>query len=345
MKGDLQESNMERLNRIENSILEIASLIASKCVDPTSNRPYSVRVIREAMKKAEFNLNERKTVKQQFLECVKLIKMKGSLPLERAKMELCAVFQVEPEDVLLELRSEDLELLNYELDIPYRVGIVADPSLYRKINDIVENAGGRLEIARQCVREEGDANLESEISRKDKVQSDAKYLQTIKKEEHANSPSGSDILPQLLLEGEGLTSLAINNRTDHGGSRGEHVEPNSRKEQKKAQKKSKKAKRREKLDGAEREDRIQKEKTRQKERQERINTNETPESASKKVSLNDASAFQNRSSCNTCGGSFSKSEYRCHFRSDWHRYNLKLKLNGVSIISEEEFNSCDANFL
>ena len=118
MRGDLQESNMERLNRIESSALEIASLITSKCVNPTTTRPYSVRIIREAIKKAEFNLNERKTVKQLFLECAKLIKAKGFLPLERENMELCAVFQEEQEIILLELKSKDLELLKYEPDIP-----------------------------------------------------------------------------------------------------------------------------------------------------------------------------------------------------------------------------------
>ena len=30
--------------------------------------------------------------------------------------------------------------------------------------------------------------------------------------------------------------------------------------------------------------------------------------------------------CNTCGGSFDKESYRQHFRSEWHRFNLKLKM-------------------
>jgi len=44
-----------------------------------------------------------------------------------------------------------------------------------------------------------------------------------------------------------------------------------------------------------------------------------------------------RKSCNTCGGDFSPSEYRAHFRSDWHRYNMQLKLKGMAAIDEKEF--------
>ena len=48
-------------------------------------------------------------------------------------------------------------------------------------------------------------------------------------------------------------------------------------------------------------------------------------------------------SCNTCGGNFgSSSGYRLHFRSDWHRYNLRLKMQGIQPISEAEFIAVDA---
>jgi len=47
--------------------------------------------------------------------------------------------------------------------------------------------------------------------------------------------------------------------------------------------------------------------------------------------------------CNTCGGSFATPAlYRAHFKSDWHRFNQKLKLSGQAPVSEEEFNLCDA---
>mmetsp|Transcript_25748 Transcript_25748/g.49052 ORF Transcript_25748/g.49052 Transcript_25748/m.49052 type:complete len:97 (-) Transcript_25748:215-505(-) len=47
--------------------------------------------------------------------------------------------------------------------------------------------------------------------------------------------------------------------------------------------------------------------------------------------------------CNTCGGAFTSGEYRMHFRSDWHRYNVKLKMKGVTPVCEKEFLLCDAD--
>jgi hypothetical protein len=44
-------------------------------------------------------------------------------------------------------------------------------------------------------------------------------------------------------------------------------------------------------------------------------------------------------SCNTCGGIFYDSKlYRDHFKSDWHRFNLKRKMKNLpAVTSEEEF--------
>ncbi|KZT51933.1 hypothetical protein CALCODRAFT_521041 [Calocera cornea HHB12733] len=45
--------------------------------------------------------------------------------------------------------------------------------------------------------------------------------------------------------------------------------------------------------------------------------------------------------CNVCqGAAFEDVQgQREHFKSDWHRYNVKLKMSGKSAVSEEEFNS------
>ena len=46
--------------------------------------------------------------------------------------------------------------------------------------------------------------------------------------------------------------------------------------------------------------------------------------------------------CSTCEVGFNvATEHREHFRSDWHRFNLKRKNKGLTTISETEFNSLD----
>jgi len=42
--------------------------------------------------------------------------------------------------------------------------------------------------------------------------------------------------------------------------------------------------------------------------------------------------------CNTCKTSFAEvKDHRDHYRTDWHRYNLKLKEKGGEPVNEEEF--------
>ena len=46
--------------------------------------------------------------------------------------------------------------------------------------------------------------------------------------------------------------------------------------------------------------------------------------------------------CSSCEAGFNTAnDHREHFRSDWHRFNLKRKNKGLPVISESEFNSLD----
>lgn len=50
--------------------------------------------------------------------------------------------------------------------------------------------------------------------------------------------------------------------------------------------------------------------------------------------------------CSTCGGNFrDKDAHRQHFRSDWHRYNLKRKAKKQSIVEEALFEKIGAEDL
>ena len=49
-----------------------------------------------------------------------------------------------------------------------------------------------------------------------------------------------------------------------------------------------------------------------------------------------------RFKCSTCQAGFQDTNaYREHFRSDWHRFNLKRKNKGLSCLSEEDYNVLD----
>jgi excinuclease UvrABC ATPase subunit len=129
----------------------------------------------------------------------------------------------------------------------------------------------------------------------------------------------------------------------------EQPQHHSRQTQRQAQKKSKKALRREKEDAQERRghsnpsnDTKNMRKVEHRGKDDGMDQHSSSTRAtSSSQPLTDESSSQK--SCNTCGGTFvTPAEYRAHFRSDWHRYNMKLKLNHVAPISEEEFLLCDS---
>lgn len=374
-KGDVQVSTEERAAQLESTIREVASMVSEKCVDPVSRRPYTIAQIRAAMKASGFMVHPTRNVKQQFLDCVKLLQKNRVLNIERAKMQLALVLSGDDEDYggdndYEERRKNAMNLLTEEgvarsdilpptgTDDTYsRIIFQSDPSLYRKVEDIARNLSvqGRLEIIQQCVTEEGDVTLGSELERRAQHQqqqqqnasneedAEAKKKSLADDDEANSNPTTMENLSHQLQSNLTINENAsLSDDDNHHDSTNTKKPLNSRKAQKAAQKKSKKAKRREKEEEAERGQRIAAEKTRQEERAERlgivVDDNSNNNATSSAGGGGDATK-----PCNTCGGSFAPGAYRSHFRSDWHRYNVKLKMQCVAAVSEREFLLCDSD--
>jgi len=64
-KGELQVSERERQAQLETMFRDIATIVAAKCVNPDTKRPYTVGVIERAMKDAHFSVKLHKNSKQQ----------------------------------------------------------------------------------------------------------------------------------------------------------------------------------------------------------------------------------------------------------------------------------------
>lgn len=346
-KGTLQVSDLERSQQLENTAREIATTVANTCVHPTSQRPYTVPQIREAMRSAEFAVHPTRTVKRQYLDCVKLLQAKNILPLERAKMKLLLIYPMEQtasvDSALTTLHIVPAERSSTENES--HVVVLVDPSLYRDLDAIAKNVNGRLEILVQVVRQEGDVNLEEEMERKERKM-------------EANEALSNKMEHSLRIDEQGNDDGGVDNRRtqDHPNNAytgnddddvdvdddvAMHHSSNSRQYEKKTPKKSKKNKRREKEEAMERQARMEAEQQRQRHEEKRTASQAVAPSSS--AGIDDTAAPKNNS-CNTCGGSFPTSTlYRAHFRSDWHRYNIKLKMKGIAPVSEQEFVLCDSN--
>lgn len=49
-KGELQVSDRERQSQLDSTFRDIATIVADKCVNPDTKRPYTVGVVERAMK-------------------------------------------------------------------------------------------------------------------------------------------------------------------------------------------------------------------------------------------------------------------------------------------------------
>lgn len=85
-KGELQVSEKERHANLESTFKEIATMVAEKCVNPDTNRPYPVTIIEKAMKDSHYSIKPNKNVKSQALDVIKLLK--EHIPIEKAQMRV-----------------------------------------------------------------------------------------------------------------------------------------------------------------------------------------------------------------------------------------------------------------
>ena len=350
-KGEVQISDQERAVQLESMLREVASMVSEKCINPVNRRQYTMAQIRDAMKKAGFMVHPTRNVKQQFLDCVRLLQEKSVINIERAKMLLVIVLTPLDDADFVNRRDNAVNLLTdagvagadirpaVEKCDP-RVIFQSDPSLYRKLETISRDANvkGRLEIIQQCVTDEGDVLFSSALG------SELKQTQLTQQQNQSDAAetSGNTTAPDVVdssLSTQLKSHLQVTDKNTSPIHETNSNPANSRKAQKAAQKKSKKAKRREKEEQAEREQRVNAEKERQRARADRLGINEGDDGNESK---SDGQVGDTKP-CNTCGGSFTPSEYRSHFRSDWHRFNVKLKMKGAPAVSEKEFLLCDAD--
>ena len=87
-KGELQVGDKERSHELSSLWVEIASTVAQMCVDPNSQKPYTVGIIEKAMKDVHYSVKPTKSAKIQALDVIKLLQSKSIIPIERAQMRI-----------------------------------------------------------------------------------------------------------------------------------------------------------------------------------------------------------------------------------------------------------------
>ncbi|GAA5856880.1 hypothetical protein JCM8547_008442 [Rhodosporidiobolus lusitaniae] len=138
-KGELQVGEKERAVELEDLKREIATEVASRCVDPGTQRPHTVGMIEKAMAEVGFNVVGGKAAKAQALALIKAIQAKGSLPIARAQMRVRITMaskegkKVKDKVLPLIAKVEDDEWSDeWEL-----VGLI-DPGSFRLLDDLLQ---------------------------------------------------------------------------------------------------------------------------------------------------------------------------------------------------------------
>eukprot|EP00300_Choanocystis_sp_HF-7_P007282 c15198_g1_i2.p1 GENE.c15198_g1_i2~~c15198_g1_i2.p1 ORF type:complete len:186 (+),score=46.46 c15198_g1_i2:45-560(+) len=161
-KGQLQVAEKERQHQSENLLKDIATVVADKCVNPETQRPYAVTTIEQAMKDAHFSVVPSRSAKQQALDVIRLLQQ--SIPIERAKMRLFVQVGVSLAQAIKDKLARPADSFeNEDYGIMYSFEINIDPGEYRFVEDAVREVSkgqGVVDVLELAVHEEGDAALE-----------------------------------------------------------------------------------------------------------------------------------------------------------------------------------------
>lgn len=135
-KGELQISEKERQNQQEETLREVATMIAEKCVNPETKRPYPVSIIEKSMRQIHFSLKPNRNPKQQALETIS--KLKTVIPIEKAQMKLKVLCHKKHRKQLKEMAAE-IEEDHISPDGVLEMVFLTDPGNYRSIDQLIKD--------------------------------------------------------------------------------------------------------------------------------------------------------------------------------------------------------------
>lgn len=166
-KGELQVSDKERKSDYDNLFKDVATLLSEKCVNPDTNRPYTITMLERALRDIHFNIDVKKNAKQLMLEAIPQLKEK--FPIERARMQLRIQTPSEAEEQLRsQLQEWDAITQSAETrDGWFHTTVQVDPGLFRDIHQLLAtltSGKGRLEVLNLAVMNEAASTDEFSLA-------------------------------------------------------------------------------------------------------------------------------------------------------------------------------------
>lgn len=163
-KGELQVSEKERNAELSNLWRDIATQVATRCVDPSSKRPYTVGVIERAMTEVHYSVKTAKSAKSQSNDVIKLLQNLKTLPIERTRMRIRIVMPAKEGKKLKEKVVSHLEKVEEEnWDEDWELIATIDPGALKVLNELLETetkGRGKLETRSFAAVAEGDEDAD-----------------------------------------------------------------------------------------------------------------------------------------------------------------------------------------
>lgn len=131
----MQVNEKEREHDLTALRKEIATLVAEKCVDPATQRPYPVGLIEKGMAEAGFSVKQNKNAKsqvrslvppalfrynsidegKQVSECIRMLQTSSNLPIQRARMRVRVTMPTADGKRLKEKMTEGAEKIEEDI--------------------------------------------------------------------------------------------------------------------------------------------------------------------------------------------------------------------------------------
>ncbi|KAH9253161.1 SBDS family rRNA metabolism protein [Batrachochytrium salamandrivorans] len=138
-KGEMQTGDKEREAELANKFRDIATIVASRCVNSQTGWPFTVSTIETAMKNTiHFVVNPTKAAKPQAFEVIE--QLKKFMPIARARIHLKVKYDLvkypNQESQLLLIAGEGSEILSKSSSLEF-TELLANPSTFRELEQFV----------------------------------------------------------------------------------------------------------------------------------------------------------------------------------------------------------------
>eukprot|EP00892_Ulva_mutabilis_P002523 jgi/Ulvmu1/12271/UM087_0005.1 len=148
-KGDLQVSEKERQVELGALFKDVATIIVEKCINPDTQRPYTVGLIERGLKDIHFAVDPKRSAKQQALEA--LPQLQQRFPIARAMMRIAVSVPMAHRDDLADMLHAGGAVVEEE-DIvgdAYTATALIQPGTFRNLYNFVSQrtgGAGRLDV-------------------------------------------------------------------------------------------------------------------------------------------------------------------------------------------------------